>query len=53
VEIVSPGAAHLKRFWEPRMRKEIFAVLDQGGQGMSEHVVAALVEHRGRLEPAK
>ena len=46
-------AGHLKRFWEPRMRKEIFAVLDQGGQGMSEHVVAALVEHRGKLEPAK
>ena len=45
-------AGHLKRFWEPRMRKEIFAVLDQGAQGMSEHVVAALKEHRARLEPA-
>jgi formate dehydrogenase subunit delta len=45
-------AGHLKRFWEPRMRREILAVLDQGGQGMSEHVIAALKEHRGKLEPA-
>ena len=45
-------ASHLKRFWEPRMRREIFAVLDQGGQGMSEHVVAALKAHRAKLEPA-
>jgi hypothetical protein len=26
-------------------------VLDQGGAGMSEHVVAALKEHRQKLEP--
>ena len=45
-------ASHLKRFWEPRLRKEIFAMLDQGGQGMSEFVVAALREHRAKLEPA-
>jgi formate dehydrogenase subunit delta len=46
-------AGHLKRFWEPRMRREIFAVLDRGqDHGMNEHVVAALKEHRGTLEPA-
>jgi formate dehydrogenase subunit delta len=45
-------AGHLKRFWEPRMRREIFAMLDQGVSGMSEFVVAALKEHRAKLEPA-
>jgi len=34
------------------MRREIFAMLDQGVSGMSEFVVAALKEHRAKLEPA-
>ena len=46
-------AGHLKRFWEPRMRKEILAALDRGEvQGMSDLVVAALKGHRQTLEPA-
>lgn len=46
-------ASHIKRFWEPRMRREIFAVLDRGqDHGMSEYVVGALQEHRRVLEPA-
>ncbi|HEX5051341.1 MAG TPA: formate dehydrogenase subunit delta [Planctomycetota bacterium] len=46
-------AGHLKKFWEPRMRREIFAVLDAGAaKGMSEHVREALVAHRKLLEPA-
>ena len=44
-------AGHLKRFWEPRMRREILAALDAGGEGMSEHVVQALTAHRANLEP--
>ena len=28
-------AQHLQRFWEPRMRKQIFAHLDAGGEGLS------------------
>jgi formate dehydrogenase subunit delta len=28
-------AQHLKRFWEPRMRKAIYAHLESGGEGMS------------------
>jgi len=47
-------AGHLKRFWEPRMRREIFAVLDRGqDHGMSEPVAAALTEHRRTLEPQR
>lgn len=46
-------AGHIKRFWEPRMRREILALLDQGGEhGMHELVVEALQQHRKGLEPA-
>lgn len=43
---------HLRRFWEPRMRREILAALDAGGDhGMHELVVAALTERRADLAP--
>lgn len=29
-------AAHLERFWEPRMRRAIYAHLEQGGAGLSD-----------------
>ena len=29
-------ANHLKRYWEPRMRKQIIAHLDAGGHGLSD-----------------
>jgi formate dehydrogenase subunit delta len=43
---------HLRRFWEPRMRREILRMLDAGpDHGMHELVVAALTSQRQRLEP--
>jgi formate dehydrogenase subunit delta len=45
-------ATHLRKFWEPRMRREILAQLDAGGAGMSEHVREALAAHREQLTPA-
>ncbi|MBX9861640.1 MAG: formate dehydrogenase subunit delta [Hyphomicrobium sp.] len=27
-------ADHIKKFWEPRMKKQIFAFLDEGGAGL-------------------
>jgi formate dehydrogenase subunit delta len=27
-------ADHIKKFWEPRMKKQIFAHLDEGGSGL-------------------
>ena len=45
-------ATHLKKFWEPRMRRAIFEALDAGGAGMSEHVREALTAHRQKLTPA-
>ena len=45
-------AGHLKRCWDPRMRREFLALFDTGGDhGMSELVVAALKTHRATLEP--
>lgn len=29
-------ADHLRRFWDPRMRKQIIAHFDAGGSGLSE-----------------
>ena len=29
-------AGHLRKFWEPRMRKQIIAHLDAGGHGLSD-----------------
>ena len=35
-QAVEGVATHMKRFWDPRMRKEIVAHLDGGGDGLSE-----------------
>lgn len=38
-----PGIAeHIKKFWDPRMRKGIFAHLDAGGAGLEPNVLEAL-----------
>jgi len=29
-------AGHLKRFWDPRMRRELIAHYQQGGEGLDE-----------------
>ncbi len=34
-------AAHINDFWEPRMRTQLFALLDQGGAGLRPLVVEA------------
>ena len=35
-------AAHLKKFWEPRMREEIRRHVSQGGEGMSSIAIQAV-----------
>ena len=38
-----PGIAeHIRKFWDPRMRKQIFAHLDAGGAGLDPYVLEAL-----------
>lgn len=43
-------ASHIKRFWEPRMRRQILAHLDQqGGAGLQDIVLEALRQHAPML----
>ena len=49
-------AEHIRKFWEPRMRRTILAALDSGEaheSGLSEIVEAALRKHRDALTPAE
>lgn len=52
-------AEHLRKFWEPRMRRDLLAFLDQHPDGRSGNVVLdpvvrnALESHRIALTPMK
>lgn len=47
-------ADHIRRFWDPRMRRAIFEWLDQhGGEGLQPLVRQALQKHREKLQPAQ
>jgi len=39
---VSGTAEHIRKFWDPRMRKAIFAHLDAGGAGLDPYVREAV-----------
>lgn len=34
-------ANHINKFWEPRMRRELFAIIDAGGEGLEPLVIEA------------
>ena len=40
-------AEHVRKFWHPRMRKQIFAHLDAGGAGLDPDVRKALEALKG------
>ena len=43
-------ADHIRSFWDPRMRRQIFAYLDQSsGEGLSDLVLTALRTHRKEM----
>ena len=49
-EAVDGIADHLRKFWEPRMRRELLAHVDAHGSGAISPIVAeALARHRGEL----
>lgn len=49
---VSGTANHIRRFWDPRMRRAILAHLDaHGGDGLDPLVVEAVRTNRSTLEP--
>jgi formate dehydrogenase subunit delta len=39
-------AAHINDFWEPRMRRHLFEVLDKGGAGLRPLVIEAAAQIR-------
>jgi formate dehydrogenase subunit delta len=43
---VASVATHLKRFWDPRMRKEIVAYVEGGGAGLMDLVREAVLKLR-------
>ncbi len=47
-------AQHVRRFWEPRMRQQLLAHVDDlGGAGIDAIVLGALCTHRALLEAAR
>ena len=53
-EALTGIAEHIRKFWEPRMRRTLLAALDGNAKeaGFSEIVVDALTKYREKLEPA-
>ncbi|MBC7477627.1 MAG: formate dehydrogenase subunit delta [Pseudorhodobacter sp.] len=39
-------SSHINDFWEPRMRRHLFEVLDTGGEGLRPLVIAAAPQIR-------
>ena len=50
-QAVAEIAQHMRKFWEPRMRRQILQYVDgHGTEGLSDIVSLAIVEHRTLLE---
>ena len=51
-EALEGVATHLRKFWDPRMRRKLLVHLDDSqGEGLSELVLSALRAHRSGLVP--
>ena len=50
-DAIAGVAGHLKKFWDPRMRRQILEMLDAGGEGMRDLLKEALQSHREDLTP--
>jgi formate dehydrogenase subunit delta len=49
---VAGVADHLRRFWDPRMRRALYAWLDEsGGAGLRPLVLEAVTAQREKLAP--
>ena len=51
-EGVAGLANHINDFWEPRMRRQLFAILDAGGDGLKPLVLDAAPQIRRPAEAA-
>ena len=45
-EGVALCASHINDFWEPRMRRQLFDVLDAGGEGLRPLLIEAAAQIR-------
>ena len=54
-EGVAGIADHINKFWEPRMRRHFFEVVDAGGEGLKPIVLeaAATIRRPAPVEPAR
>jgi formate dehydrogenase subunit delta len=43
-EAIEGIADHINKFWEPRMRRDFFVLVDSGGAGLSELVKKAAAD---------
>ena len=43
-------ADHINKFWEPRMRRHFFSVVDTGGEGLKQIVIEAAASVRRPTE---
>jgi formate dehydrogenase subunit delta len=50
-EATASTADHLKKFWDPRMRKAIFDYVEAGGEGLEPFVKDSILS-LGRKAPA-
>jgi formate dehydrogenase subunit delta len=46
-EAVAGIANHIRRFWDPRMRRQILAHLQEGGEGLEELPREAVASLKG------
>ena len=51
-EGVAGTADHINKFWEPRMRRHLFEIIDAGGDGLDELVLAAAPKIRRPADAA-
>jgi formate dehydrogenase subunit delta len=45
-EGVAGTAEHINKFWDPRMRRQFFEIVDAGGEGLSPIVMDAVASIR-------
>ena len=52
-EALQSAASHVRRFWDPRMRRALLEHLDgSGGEGLDPFMLEAVRTHREALTPA-
>ncbi|TPK88341.1 MULTISPECIES: formate dehydrogenase subunit delta [unclassified Mesorhizobium] len=52
-EGITGVAEHINKFWEPRMRRQFFEMLDNGAAGFDELVVVAAARIKRPITPAE